>query len=90
LLEADPGATTVSGLSKSLIRLRIDSYRRNRDLSIIGLFAWYGLGLIDANVDGHFFNYDIDEDLTMSINPWLSDQVGLQQALGVSLNFRWR
>ena len=95
LLVEDPEAQTVSEIT-SLQQLKggIDQSRRNRDLSIIALFAWYGLGLIDANVDGHFFNYDIDDDLSMWIDPWikpwLSGPGEIQQGMGVSVNFSFR
>ena len=90
LLKDDPNAETVSGKTEQEIRINIDGFRRNRDLSIIGLFAWYGLVLIDANVDGHFFNYDVDEDLTMGIEPWLGGWEEMNRGVGVSLNFRWK
>ena len=90
LLVDNPDAQTGSGLGQAQIRIKIDEYRRNRDLSIIGLFAWYGLGLIDANVDGHFFNYDVSEDLSLSLKPRVFSAGGVDQGLGVSLNLRWR
>ena len=90
ILEDDPEAQVPSGLSQQAIRIRIDDYRRNRDLSIIGLFAWYGLGLVDASVDGHFFNYDIDEDLSLTISPGILNTNSWDQGLGISLNFTWK
>lgn len=46
-----------------------DNARRNRDLSYILLFAVYGLNIIEANVDAHFANFDVDEDLSFKISP---------------------
>jgi hypothetical protein len=51
-----------------------DYYRRNRDLLIIITVAFYGLNIIDASVDGHFFNFDISDDLTMKVQPALLQQ----------------
>ncbi len=51
-----------------LLYLR-DAYRRNRDLSIIGMFGIYVLNIIDANVDAHFFDWDISDDLAFKIEP---------------------
>jgi hypothetical protein len=53
-----------SGLSKQQ-----DYYRRNRDLLIIGMVAFYGLNIIDASVDAHLFDFDISEDLTLNWQP---------------------
>ena len=44
-------------------------YRRNRDLLIISMVGFYGLNIIDASVDAHFFEFDISEDLTMNWQP---------------------
>jgi len=44
-------------------------YRRNRDLSIIGMFLLYALNIVDANVDGHLFDFDVSEDLSLKISP---------------------
>lgn len=90
LLKNDPNAQTVTGLDQRSLRINIDTYRRTRDLSIIGLVAWYGLVMIDANVDGHFFNYDIDEDLSMELQPWINSEVVTGHGVGISLNFKLR
>jgi len=44
-------------------------YRRNRDLSIIGMFLLYALNIVDANVDGHLFDFNVNEDLSLNIKP---------------------
>ena len=49
----------------------MDYFRRNRDLSYIGLVAWYLLNIVDATVDAHLFDYDIGNDLSMKIEPRL-------------------
>jgi hypothetical protein len=49
-----------------------DSYRRNRDLAIIGMAGAYILNIIDANVDAHFFDYDISDNLALKLEPTLS------------------
>ncbi len=46
-----------------------DSYRRNFELFCILTVAWYGLNIIDATVDGHLYNYDISDDLSLSVDP---------------------
>lgn len=46
-----------------------NSYRRNRDLSIIITAGVYLLNVIDAHVDAHLRDYDISDDLTMNVQP---------------------
>ena len=52
----------------NLITLR-DYYRRNMELSWIITAAWYVVQIIDANVDAHFFYYEISDDLTLHVEP---------------------
>lgn len=58
-----------SGKSAAELLANIDGYRRYRDMSVLVLLAWHGLTIIDANVDAHFFNWDVSEDLSLRIRP---------------------
>lgn len=55
-----------------------DSYRRNRDLSIILTCALYVLSVVEAHVDAYMKDYDISDDLTMRVEPTLIDISGLR------------
>ncbi len=46
-----------------------DAFRRNRDLLYIGIGLWYGLTLLDAYVSAHLLDFDVSEDLTVSLRP---------------------
>ncbi len=46
-----------------------DNYRRNRDLCIIITAGLYMLQIVDAHVDAHLQDYDISDDLSMTIEP---------------------
>ncbi|PWG79627.1 hypothetical protein DDR33_16320 [Pararcticibacter amylolyticus] len=48
-----------------------DFYRRNRDLSILGLLAVHTINIIDAYVDAKFFRYDISDKLGFNVQPTL-------------------
>lgn len=76
----------------NLISLR-DYYRRNMELSWIITAAWYVIQIIDANVDAHFFYYDIGDDLTLHIEPqWntLNDiHYGYGNNIGLSLKLNF-
>jgi hypothetical protein len=64
----NPGDFTVL---RTALTKRQAYYRRNRDLLVIGMFAFYGINIIDASVDAHLFNFDISDDLTMNWQPSL-------------------
>ena len=47
----------------------VDAYKKYRDLSYIGVAAWYLLSVLDANVDASLFNYDISNNLGLAVSP---------------------
>jgi len=67
----DPRNLEDENIPQSTERLRIqkDYWRRNRDLLVIGTAVFYAVNIIDASVDAHFFNFDINDDLTINWVP---------------------
>ncbi len=47
----------------------VDYYKKYRDLSYIGIAAWYLISILDANVDASLSDYDIGETLNLSLLP---------------------
>lgn len=50
-----------------------DSYRRNRDLSILAGIGFYAIQLIDAYVDAKFFRFDVSDSLSFKIEPLIQN-----------------
>ena len=48
-----------------------ESFRRDFELFTILTAVWYGLNIVDACVDGHLYTYDISDDLSLSVDPYL-------------------
>ena len=61
--------TNSTGFSESQLRSITDEFRRNRDILIILTGVLYGLNIIDAHVDAHLKEFDINEDLALSVQP---------------------
>jgi hypothetical protein len=84
LIESDkgPGFATVDGRSYSTENLLIlkNEYKRQRDLGVVGILAFYLLNIVDANVDAHLRTFDVSDDLSLNIRPWL----GNQQTIGLT------
>ena len=69
-----------------------DSYQRDFELYTIFLVAWYGLNILDACVDAHLYTYDISDDLSLSIDPYLRPMetpVLMPQYAQVGLSFKF-
>jgi hypothetical protein len=60
----------------------IDINRRQRDIYIIATVGFYLLNVLDANVDAHFMNFDISEDLTLNFEPFTVDPITNSPILG--------
>ena len=41
-------------------------YRRNKEISLLVTFGLYALNIIDANVDAHLLQYNVDENLSLA------------------------
>lgn len=46
-----------------------DNARRYRDFSILAMSAIYVLQIVDATVDAHFYEFDINQDLSAKLSP---------------------
>lgn len=57
--------------AESQLQTYKESYRRDFELFTIITVAWYGLQILDACVDGHLYSYDISDDLSLSIDPYM-------------------
>lgn len=71
LIDGDPNTIDEFNGTRTEDELRyyMDSYRRNRDLSILGLAAVYVLNIIDANVDGYLYDWNVDDNLAFKVEP---------------------
>ena len=63
-------------------------YQRNRDLSLFVAVAFYALNIVDANIDAHLMQFNVNDKL--SFRPEIySDEITYQQNLGLTLNFHF-
>lgn len=74
---------------KKQLQNKKDNFKRNRDLLYIVMGAVYALQVIDACVFAHFYDFEIDEDLSLNIRPtsFFSPTSGGMVGLTLTLNF---
>lgn len=56
-------------VSASTAKYYRDVFRRYRDYSVVALFASYVLQIIDANVFAYMHDFELSDDLSMSVSP---------------------
>ena len=58
-------------LSDSALQDAQESYQSDRDLALFITLLLYALNIIDANVDAHLKQFNVDDDLGLDIKPYL-------------------
>ena len=52
-----------------------DYYRRNMELSFVIMGVWYILQILDATVDAHLYNWEVNEDLSVRVQPLINPRI---------------
>jgi hypothetical protein len=64
---------------------QVDYFKKYRDLSYIGIAAWYLITVLDANVDASLYNFDISDNLEVALVPLPVTFAG-QNLLGLNVS----
>ena len=66
-----------------------DSFKRNRDLLYITMGAIYAIQVSEACVSAHFYDFEINEDLSFNVQPnaFYTPANGNSVGLTLTLNF---
>lgn len=67
-----------------------DYHRKWRDNMIIFSMLAYTINIIDANVDAHLFNFNVDENLSMTVQPSFGFASFSQSYSGLIVTFKFR
>jgi len=77
----------LKNLSITSLQSYRNSFRRDRDYSILWFLIAWGLQVADATVFGHLKDFDVSSDLSMEINPTFNPQTRTP-GLGLTLNLK--
>ena len=72
---------------EALIRAQ-NSLRRNREVSMLVTVGIYALNIIDANVDAHLLQYNVDDNLALKPH-FKFNEMDATTNLGLTLNFNF-
>ncbi len=64
-----------------------DFYRRNMELSFIIMAGWYVLQILDASVDAHLYYWEINEDLSVDLQPVIQPPIKSMNLMGQEQSF---
>ena len=70
-----------------LIRAQ-QQFRRNKEVSLLVTLGLYVLNIVDANVDAHLLQFNVDENLSLSPH-YQYNQMEHSSDLGLTLNFKF-
>lgn len=73
--------------NEALIRAQ-NTLRRNRELSLLITTGLYILNIIDANVDAHLLQYNVDDNLALKPH-FKINEMDATSNLGLTLNFKF-
>ena len=73
-----------SGNTTAIINVR-DEARKDQDYSILFVLLFYGLNIVDATVDAHLKDFNVNSDLSFRIKPMVIP--GPTPSAGITLAF---
>lgn len=75
-------------LSTDGLRRAQQFYRRNQELSLLITVGLYALNIIEANVDAHLKQFNVDENL--SLEPFIqSNEINAKPQFGITLSYKF-
>jgi hypothetical protein len=91
-IENNYGDTTpnpVIKLTTPQLRRFVDKARRERDLWVIVMGGMYLLQMVDAHVDAHLKEFDLNPNLKVKVEPSITNDAWVGRQTGMSLTFRF-
>jgi hypothetical protein len=87
----EPPANGLSpdGFTKDQLRTLVDKTRRERDFFIIMNGLWYILQMVDAQVDAHLKEFDINPQMQVRIEPMMENSMMTGRSSGFSFKIRF-
>ncbi len=76
-------------LSQDVLRTAVNKFRRDRDYLTIMCFIFYMLQMVDAHVDAHLKEFDLNPQLKVSIEPAMNQNAYTGKSVGMGLTLKF-
>jgi hypothetical protein len=80
---------TTGSLSQDILRTAVNKFRRDRDYMTIMCFVFYMLQMVDAHVDAHLKEFDLNPQLKVSIEPAMNQNAYTGKSVGMGLTIKF-
>jgi len=83
------GSPAPSGFNEKQLRKIVDDSKRERDFFFFFSGFWYILQLVDAHVDAHLKEFDLNPQLQVRLEPIIDHNPMNGQSAGLALKFKF-
>lgn len=90
LIQRDPTVLEVDERDEAQWNRIVNASRRNRDYMIIIGGIFYALNIVEAYVDAHLQDFDVNDDLAIRLKPALMAGPGGGAGAGIALTFNFK
>ncbi len=63
-------------------------YQRNRELSLLFVIGFYVLNIVDANVDAHLIQFNVNDKLSLQPDVYMND-INYKPNVGLTFNYKF-
>ena len=86
---SDGSLVSPSGYNESQLRRLTTVFKRERDFYSIVTVFWYILQLVDAHVDAHLKEFDVNPNLQVKLEPIMESNPMNGKSAGIALKFKF-
>jgi len=83
------GLSTPDLLTEDQLRTLVDRTRRERDFFLIMNGLWYILQMVDAHVDAHLKEFDVNPKMQVSLEPMMENSMMTGRNTGITLRIKF-
>jgi hypothetical protein len=77
------------GFTTEQLRSQVNKWQRDRDFTVMLTAGWYLLQMVDAHVDAHLKEFDVNPQLKVSIEPSIRSNVMTGRTTGMALTLKF-